>query len=97
MDIFRILWLVAAVIFFYFAILFWIYSKSGTRPFIFGSTTKPGEAGSEGFTNAIPEEIQKEIESFRRSINLTMQTRFRIGAFSMVLAGGLALASMIFG
>ncbi len=96
MNPFRILWLIAAVVFFYFAILFWIYSRSGTRPFIFGSTAKPGEEGNEGFVNAVPEDLQREIESFRRSINLTMQTRFRIGAISMVLAGGLALASMIF-
>ena len=90
----NITWLFMAVIFFYFAILFWIYSRSGLRPFIFGGAQKPGDQGSESVLSAVPEDLQKEVESFRRSINLTIQTRFRIGAIGMVIAGGLAVASM---
>ena len=91
----NIFWLITAVVFFYFAILFWIYSRSGLRPFIFSSTAGSQEDANENMMDAIPEDLRKEVESFRRTINLTMQTRFRIGAISMVMAGGLAIASML--
>jgi hypothetical protein len=91
----NVIWLVMAVVFFYFAILFWVYSKSGLRPFIFGTTAKTQEDANVDLMDAIPEDLRKEVESFRRSINLTMQTRFRIGAISLALAGGLAIVSML--
>ena len=91
----KIVWLIMAVVFFYFAILFWVYSRSGLRPFIFGTTAQTQEETSQSMMDAIPEDLQKEIESFRKSINLTMQTRFQIGAIGMALAGGLAIASML--
>jgi len=91
----NIIWLVMAVVFFYFAILFWIYSRSGLRPFLFGTTAKSQEDANENLMDAIPEDLRKEVESFRRTINTTMQTRFRIGAISLALAGGLAVASML--
>jgi hypothetical protein len=91
----NIIWLIMAVVFFYFAILFWVYSRSGLRPFIFGTTAETQEGSGENIMDQIPEDLQKEVESFRRTINLTMQTRFRIGAISLALAGGLAIASML--
>jgi hypothetical protein len=91
----NIVWLIMAVVFFYFAILFWVYSRSGVRPFIFGSTTE-GESG-QSMLDTIPEDLQKEVESFRRTISITMETRFRIGAISMALGGLLALFSMVIG
>jgi hypothetical protein len=94
-DFMNIIWLIMAVVFFYFAILFWVYSRSGLRPFLFGTTASSQEGSNENLMDAIPEDLQKEMESFRRSINLTMQTRFRIGAIGMVLAGGLAIVSML--
>lgn len=89
------IWLIMAVVFFYFAILFWVYSRSGLRPFIFGTTAQTQEDANANLMDAIPDDLRKEVESFRRTINLTMQTRFRIGAISMALAGGLAIASML--
>ncbi len=94
-NLMNIIWLVMAVVFFYFAILFWIYSRSGLRPFLFDTPAEGQEEATENLRDAIPEDIRKEVESFRRTINITMQTRFRIGAISMVLAGGLAVASML--
>ena len=93
MNMLDIMWMIAAVVFFYFAIMFWVYSRSGLRPFIFGTTAQNGEEG--GTLENIPDDIQKDIESYRRSISLTVQTRFRIGAISMALAGGLAIVSLI--
>jgi hypothetical protein len=94
-DFMNIIWLIMAVVFFYFAILFWIYSRSGLRPFLYGTTADSQEDADDNLSDAIPEDLRKEMESFRRSINTTMQTRFRIGAISMALAGGCAIISML--
>jgi hypothetical protein len=90
-----ITWLFMAVIFVYLAILFWIYSRSPVRPFIFRGARKSDEGELlEAQIEQVPDEIVKDMEGFVRSVNRTMQTRFRIGAISFFIATGIAIASM---
>lgn len=90
-----ITWLFLAVIFVYLAVLFWIYSRSPIRPFMFRSARQTEEGKAlEAQVDQIPEEIKKDMEGFVRSVNRTIQTRFRIGAISLLMATGMAIASM---
>lgn len=90
-----ITWLFMAVIFIYLAVLFWIYARSPVRPFIFRGARQSDEGELlEAQVDQIPEEIVKDMDGFVRSVNRTVQTRFRIGAISLFIATGMAIASM---
>lgn len=93
-----ITWLFMAVIFIYFAVLSWIYSKSPIRPFVYRGKrqTEEGELLDDQ-AELVPEEVKKDLEGFVKSVNTSMQTRYRIGAISMLIAAGLAIASMFIG
>ncbi|NIS82625.1 MAG: hypothetical protein GTO14_21040 [Anaerolineales bacterium] len=93
-----ITWLFMAVIFIYFAILAWVYSRSPIRPFVYRGKRQADDGNIlEAQIDQIPEEIQKDLEGFVKSVNTAMQTRYRIGAISMLIAAGMAIASMFIG
>jgi hypothetical protein len=73
-------WLLIAVIFFYFAGVFWSYSRAPLD--ISKEASQPeGQAGIEA--SGIDAELQARIESF----NTQTMTRYRVGAYGFFIAG----------
>lgn len=91
-------WLLIAGAFFYFAGIFWVYSKTPYRQFVVrfkADEENPDEVDLE--RSALAEEIQSDIDGFIQSTNEIIQTRYRIGAIGFIIAGLTAIISIFLG
>lgn len=91
-------WLLISFAFFYFAIIFWTYSKSPFRPFVVrfkADEANPDEINIE--RSALAEEIQNDIDGYIKSTNEIIKTRYRIGALGFIIAGVTAIVAIFLG
>ena len=91
----RITWITLTVVFFYFAFVYWQYSTSPMRSFIFRNIeeTQPVE-DSESELSQLSDEFRGDFEGFLASINKTNKVRYRVAAAGFLIAGINALANL---
>lgn len=93
-------WLLIGFSFLYFSFIFWQYSKMPIRSFVFrpsrtgSATDDKAEQEETGEPQTLTTEAVLEFEGYLRSINHTIKTRFRIGAFGFLIAALGALIAM---
>ena len=90
-----ITWITLAVVFFYFTFVYWRYSNSPMRSFIFRDIeeTQPDE-GSESELSQLSDEFRRDFKGFLTSINKTNKVRYRVAAAGFLIAGINALANL---
>ena len=90
-----ITWITLAVVFFYFTFVYWRYSNSPMRSFIFRDIeeTQPDE-GSESELSQLSDEFRRDFKGFLPSINKTNKVRYRVAAAGFLIAGINALANL---
>ena len=89
------IWLLLALIFIYFAFAYWRYSSSPLRTFI---SRRRVDQDSEIEISDL-EEIERELEEFKgylKSMNRSIQLRFRVGAIAFLIAAGSAILGIIY-
>ena len=87
-----ITWITLTVVFFYFAFVYWRYSTSPMRSFIFRNIEEAQQV--EGGESVLPEEFRRDLEGFLASIDKTNKTRYRVAAAGFLIAGINALANL---
>jgi hypothetical protein len=86
-------WIFLAAIFFYFAYIYWRYSVSPIRPFVF---RKRGEGGEVIETDPEPPaELSRDLQGFLDSVNSMNKIRYRVAAGGFFIAGVNAIAAML--
>lgn len=92
---FGITWITLTAVFFYFSFVYWRYSTSPMRSFIFRNIeeTQPVE-GSESELSQLSDEFRGDLEGFLDSINKTNKVRYRVAAAGFLIAGINALANL---
>lgn len=89
------IWLLLALIFIYFAFAYWRYSSSPLRTFI---SRRRVDQDSEIEISDL-EEIERELKEFKgylKSMNQSIQLRFRVGAIAFLIAAGSAILGIIY-
>ncbi|MEE9508770.1 MAG: hypothetical protein V3V44_05710 [Anaerolineales bacterium] len=89
------IWLLLALIFIYFAFAYWRYSSSPLRTFI---SRRRVDQDSEIEISDL-EEIERELKEFKgylKSMNRSIQLRFRVGAIAFLIAAGSAILGIIY-
>lgn len=89
------IWLLLALIFIYFAFAYWRYSSSPLRTFI---SRRRVDQDSEIEISDL-EEIERELTEFKgylKSMNRSIQLRFRVGAIAFLIAAGSAILGIIY-
>ncbi|UCF61056.1 MAG: hypothetical protein JSV37_15070 [Anaerolineaceae bacterium] len=90
-------WLPLTVIFFYFSFIFWRYSRTPIRPFIF---RKRGEARQieveGGASESLSDDLAQDIDGFVKSVNDTNRIRYRVAALGFLIAAVNALVTIFF-
>jgi len=90
-----ITWITLTVVFFYFSFVYWRYSTSPMRSFIYRSIGEPQEVdGSESELSQFSDEFRGDFEGFLASINKTNKVRYRVAAAGFLIAGINALANL---
>ena len=90
-------WLPLTVIFFYFALIFWRYSRTPIRPFIFRKRAELRQSEAEGITvEQLSDGLAQDIDGFVKSVNDTNRIRYRVAALGFLIAGVNALVSIFF-
>ena len=87
-----ITWITLTVVFFYFAFVYWRYSTSPMRSFIFRNIEETQQA--EGSESVLPEEFRRDFEGFLASIDKTNKVRYRVAAAGFLVASINALANI---
>jgi hypothetical protein len=92
-------WIVAALLFLYFAFVFWRYSNMPLRSFRPRPPEDAGEGEAEPAAEGepekdLPEGFMEDWEGYLRAINETNKTRFRVAALAFLLAAVTALAGL---
>jgi hypothetical protein len=88
-------WILIALAFFYFGLIFWGYSRMAIRPFRIrqregGEEKTDIDLDKEPLTN----EILQDFTGYLDSINTANKTRYRIGALGFFIAGLTAILSI---
>ncbi len=89
------IWLLLALIFIYFAFAYWRYSSAPLRTFI---SRRRVDQDSEIEISDL-DEIERELKEFKgylRSMNRSIQLRFRVGAIAFLIAAGSAILAIIY-
>jgi hypothetical protein len=90
-------WLPLTVIFFYFSLIFWRYSRTPIRPFIFRKRAEAQQIEVEGTTSEpLSDAFAQDIDGFVKSVNDTNRIRYRVAALGFLIAGANALATIFF-
>jgi type IV secretory pathway TrbF-like protein len=90
-------WLPLTVVFFYFSLIFWRYSRTPIRPFIFRKRGEARYIESEGTTqDSLSDDIAQDIDGFVKSVNDTNRIRYRVAALGFLIAGVNALVTIFF-
>lgn len=90
-------WLPLTIIFFYFSLIFWRYSRTPIRPFIFRKREEERQSEAEGNTSEpLSDDLAQDIDGFVKSVNDTNRIRYRIAALGFLIAGVNALATIFF-
>lgn len=88
------IWLLLALIFLYFAFVYWRYSSAPLRTFV---SRRRLEIDSEIEISDV-DEIERELQEFKGyldSMNRSIQLRFRVGAIGFLIAAGSAILGII--
>jgi hypothetical protein len=90
-------WLPLTVIFFYFSLIFWRYSRTPIRPFIFRkrAETRQSEAAAV-LSESLSDDLTQDIDGFVKSVNDTNKIRYRVAALGFLIAGVNALVTIFF-
>ena len=90
-------WLPLTVIFFYFTLIFWRYSRTPIRPFIFRKRGEAQQSEAEGITpESLSDDLAEDIDGFVKSVNDTNRIRYRVAALGFLIAGVNALVTIFF-
>jgi hypothetical protein len=90
-------WLPLTVIFFYFSLIFWRYSRTPIRPFIFRKRAEDRQIEAEGITSeSLSDDLAQDIDGFVKSVNDTNRIRYRVAALGFLIAGVNALVTIFF-
>ncbi|KPK94562.1 MAG: hypothetical protein AMJ88_03490 [Anaerolineae bacterium SM23_ 63] len=90
-------WLPLTVIFFYFSLIFWRYSRTPIRPFIFRKRSETRQSEVEGITTEpLSDALAQDIDGFVKSVNDTNRIRYRVAALGFLIAGVNALVTIFF-
>jgi hypothetical protein len=90
-------WLPLTVIFFYFSLIFWRYSRTPIRPFIFRKRAEALQSEAEDITDeSLSDDIAEDIDGFVKSVNDTNRIRYRVAALGFLIAGVNALVTIFF-
>ena len=90
-------WLPLTVIFLYFSIIFWRYSRTPIRPFIFRKRAEAPQSEVEGITpETLSDDLAEDIDGFVKSVNDTNRIRYRVAALGFLIAGVNALVTIFF-
>ena len=93
---FWITWITLTVVFFYFAFVYWRYSTTPIRSFIFRNIEETQQVeGSESETSQLSDEFRRDVEGFLASVNKTNKIRYRVAAAGFLIAGINALANIL--
>jgi hypothetical protein len=91
-------WLIVAIIFFYFAFVFWRFSNEPIRYFKFRrrSEAKEDEKG-DSEVELLPEDFLHDFEGYLEAINRLNKVRFRLSAGGFLVSGVTALVAIFLG
>jgi hypothetical protein len=90
-------WLPLTVIFFYFSLIFWRYSRTPIRPFIFRKRAEARQTEAEAApSEPLSDDLTQDIEGFVKSVNDTNRIRYRVAALGFLIAGINAFATIFF-
>lgn len=90
-------WLPLTVIFFYFSLIFWRYSRTPIRPFIFRKRGEARQIEVEGAASeSLSVDIAQDIDGFVKSVNDTNRIRYRVAALGFLIAAVNALVTIFF-
>lgn len=94
-DLLDLTWIILTVVFFYFCVLFWNYSRMPLRQFIFRNRGwGDSSEGESSLEEELPSVFLSDLEGFINSINHTNSIRFRLGSVGFFIAGMLSLVSL---
>jgi hypothetical protein len=90
-------WLPLTVIFLYFSLIFWRYSRTPIRPFIFRKRADRRQSEVDAvLSEPLSDDLMQDIEGFVRSVNDTNRVRYRVAALGFLIAGINALVTIFF-
>ncbi|NIM93743.1 MAG: hypothetical protein GTO18_08540 [Anaerolineales bacterium] len=90
------IWLLIAVIFFYFSYRFWHYSNQPLRSFTIRERFGSYQAQPEETEGDIAiKQFLHEFEGYLASVNTTNKARYRLGTLGFLVAGFAALVAAI--
>lgn len=90
-------WLPLTVIFFYFSIIFWRYSRTPIRPFIFRKRAEALQSEADDIPpESLSGDLTQDIDGFVKSVNDSNRIRYRVAALGFLIAGMNALVTILF-
>jgi hypothetical protein len=92
-----LVWLPLTVIFLYFSLIFWRYSRTPIRPFIFRKRADQRQSEVDAvLSEPLSDDLMQDIEGFVKSVNDTNRIRYRVAALGFLIAGINALVTIFF-